>query len=233
MKRYITLFAAGLLAVSMLTACGTQSAQSTDSNTEATAETEAQAEDNGGDKEKGGRDFGDMAEVTTIDGSTLVLKLANKDNAQPNGEPSGEAPTGDAGAQAPVEMTFDGEEIQVELTDGMLKTMSAPQGGDKKPDGEQPQDSDKKPDGEQPKDGDKKPDGEQPKDGDKKPDGEQPQDGDKKPDGEQPQGGGNMEDRFEDLDVAELAVGDVVNVVYAEDGTTVKYVVKQNMGNKQ
>jgi hypothetical protein len=66
MKRYIALFATGLLAVSMLTACGTQSAQSTDSNTEATAETEAQAEDNGngGDKEKGGRDFGDMAEVT-------------------------------------------------------------------------------------------------------------------------------------------------------------------------
>jgi hypothetical protein len=36
----------------------------------------------------------------------------------------------------------------------------------------------------------------------------------------------SFEDNLKDMDISELAVGDVVNVMYDEDGTTVKYVVK-------
>jgi hypothetical protein len=132
------------------------------------------------------------------------------------------------------EITFDGEEVAVEITDGMLKSMDMPEPNGEQPQpptGEQPQGE--KPDGEKPdseqpqgeKPDGEKPDSEQPQG--EKPDGEQPQ----KPDGEQPQGekpDGNFEDNLTDLDISELAVDDVVNVIYDEDGTTIKYIVKEN-----
>jgi hypothetical protein len=234
MKKHITIIAATVMALSVLTACGTQTGTTeTDTTTVAdTADTNSEnAPEQPGDNGEHIKQNRVSAQVTAIDGSNVTLKLAT----EPDGEPQGNPENGDK-IEMP-EMTFDGEEVAVEITDGMLKSMDMPE-----PNGEQPlpgaQPQGEKPDGEQPQgekpDGEKpdseqpqgeKPDGEQPQG--EKPDGEQPQ----KPDGAQPQGekpDGNFEDNLEDLDISELAVDDVVNVIYDEDGTTIKYIIKEN-----
>jgi hypothetical protein len=233
MKKHIAIIAAAVMALSVLTACGTQTG-TTETDTTTVADTNSEnAPGQPGDNGEQIKQNRISAQVTAIDGSNVTLKLAT----EPDGEPQGNPGNGDK-IEMP-EMTFDGEEISVEITDGMLKSMDMPEPNGEQPQpptGEQPQGE--KPDGEKP-DGEKpqgekpdgeKPDGEQPQgekpDGEK-PDGEQPQG--EKPNGEQPQKpDGNFEDNLEDLDISDLAVDDVVNVIYDEDGTTIKYIIKEN-----
>lgn len=211
MKKHIAIIAAAVMALSALTACGTQS----NSENSEVAVADAGTENGAGDEGSHAGQNRVSAQVTAIDGSNVTLKLA----AEPeNKEPQGEPESGDMNGERP-EMSFDGDELSIEITDGMLKTMNMPE---MKGDGENPPE---RPDGAEPTG--EQPTGEQPQG--EKPDGEKPQG--EKPDGEQPQGErpeGNFEDSLEDMDISELAVDDVVNVIYDEDGTTVKYLVKSN-----
>jgi hypothetical protein len=216
MKKSIAILATAVMTMTALTACGTQQDTTSSTQAETTADdnssfsyevnSEGASEGEEAKPEDGGQ-HGQVAQVTAIDGNDVTIKLA-ADNA-PQGEEAKPEDNADKEMQQP---SFDGDEVQLTVADGMLKSMDMPQGG--APNGE-------KPNGEKP-DGDKgdKPSGD-------KPEGEKP-DGDK-PDGEAPTGEKpemNFEDNLKDMDISELAVGDVVNVVYDEDGTTVKYVVK-------
>lgn len=214
MKKHIAIIAAAVMALSALTACGTQS----NSENGEVAVADAGTENGAGDEGSHAGQNRASAQVTAIDGSNVTLKLA----AEPeNKEPQGELESGDMNGERP-EMSFDGDELSIEITDGMLKTMNMPE---MKGDGENPPERPEgEPTGEQPT-------GEQPQG--EKPDGEKP-DGEK-PQGERPEGNGeqgnfedSLEDSLEDMDISELAVDDIVNVIYDEDGTTVKYLVKSN-----
>jgi hypothetical protein len=191
MKKRIIILASVVMALSVFTACSSQSA-TTEDNISVQADSSSENGEGGENHDRGNRK---SAQVTAIDGNVVTLKLSTQDE---NKEPQGEPATGDMGGERP-EMSFDGEEVQIEVTDGMLKSMTMPEGGER-PNGE-------KPDGEQPQ-------GE-------KPSGE-------KPDGERPEGGNGFEENLEDMDISELATDDIVNIVYDEDGTTIKYIVKSD-----
>jgi hypothetical protein len=223
MKRSIAILATAVMTMTALTACGSQQSASSSTQSEATAdenssfsyEVNSEAASEGDNKPEKGGQHGQVAQVTAIDGSDVTIKLAT--NNAPQGDETKSEDNSPANGGEMQQPSFDGDEVQLTISEGMLKSMDMPQGGDKggapegKPDGEKP--SGEKPDGEAPN-GDKA-DGE-------KPSGEAPNG--EKPDGEKPEM--NFEDNLKDMDISELAVGDVVNVVYDEDGTTVKYVVK-------
>jgi hypothetical protein len=153
-----------------------------------------------------------MGQITEIDGTGITVKTADF----PNGEPSGEKPDGEPNGEKP-----DGEP-NGEKPDG------EPNG--EKPDGE--------PNGEKP---DGEPNGEKP---DGEPNGEKP---DGEPNGEQPnmtfdgeeisitdvtgilkkntsQDAKQDLDQLEDADISELAVNDVVQIIYG-DNDEIKYIV--------
>jgi hypothetical protein len=228
MKKKILLFTATVTALAMLTACGTQTAATGDSQESAQAEAQADTQADEQPTEKGGRNQA-RAQVTAIDGGNVTLKQATEpERKEPQENAEGNEPQGEKSDTEGQEMSFDGDEVQLELTDGMLKSMSFDK-PENAPDGDKPEGA---PDNGNPQD---KPQGDAP-DGDKpqeKPEGA-PDNGDSqgKPQGDAPDNAPNggrmedMEDKLEDVDISELAVGDVVDVVYDEDGTTIKYLIK-------
>jgi hypothetical protein len=181
MKKYILTGTAIIIALSVFTGCASSETQTEQTN-QLQVEEVGKPEQNADmmqDKQRESR-----AVITAINENAITVKFATEPQGEPeSGEPKNEIP----------EMNFDGEEIQIEATGEMLKTMKMPEdNGERELPDSKPDDKEKK---------------------------------DEKPDNNPPEIG-NIDNMLEESNISEFSEGDEVNVIYEDDGTTVKYIVK-------